>query len=174
VVKELGDDTEAKNAIERLRMSNTAFTPEVRIYLGKGHGKGFYIAPFYRYSKYTINNITFDYSNTAGNESSIDMSGTFSSHTGGLLFGAQWLLGKHICLDWSILGPHYGKGNGLINGTTTVPLTPAEQNDLRAELEDLDIPLTDKTVNVNANGASLMLDGPWGGVRASISLGIRF
>jgi len=41
-------------------------------------------------------------------------------------------------------------------------------------LEDIDIPLTNTKVVVTANGASLELDGPWGGIRAGFSLGIRF
>jgi hypothetical protein len=53
-------------------------------------------------------------------------------------------------------------------------LSEDEQNSLREELSDLDIPLTKETVSVNANGASLKLDGPWAGVRAGISIGIKF
>lgn len=90
------------------------------------------------------------------------------------MFGAQWFLGRHVCLDWWIMGPHYGSGNGSFSGISSQPLSQEEQNDLRRELENLDIPLTNKTVSVNANGATLILDGPWGGIRAGISLGIKF
>lgn len=175
IIKGIEEDDETKDVIEKLRLSNFAFTPEVRFYTGKkGYGRGFYIAPFYRYSKYKVSNLTVNYENAANQQNSIDLSGMLTSNTGGILFGAQWGLGKNLCLDWWILGPHYGSGNGTFTGVAKQPLTQDEQNDLRQELEDLDIPLTNKTVNVNAGGASLILDGPWGGLRAGLSLGIKF
>jgi len=164
------DDPDAKKTIENLRMGNFAITPEARFYLGKGYGKGFYIALFYRYASLTINHMPVDYDNN----NSLDLSGKLSSNTGGIMFGAQWNLGKHMCLDWWITGPHYGSGVGDFNGVSSQPLTPTQQNELRQNLEDLDIPLTTKTIQINANGASLKLDGPWGGVRAGILLGIKF
>jgi hypothetical protein len=39
------------------------YHPEVRFYLGKGYGKGFYIAPFYRNLKYDITGVNFTYTN---------------------------------------------------------------------------------------------------------------
>ena len=89
------DDPEAKQTIENLRMSNYAITPEVRFYLGKGYGKGFYIALFYRYASFTFEHVPFHYND---NES-LDLSGKLTSNTGGIMFGAQWPLGKHFCLD---------------------------------------------------------------------------
>ncbi len=169
------DDAETKKAIESLRISNFAFTPEVRFYLSrKGYGRGFYIAPFYRYANFKATNITFDYQNSLNVQSSINLSGKLTSNTGGLLFGNQWQLGKQMCLDWWIFGPHYGAGTGNFTGLSSKPLTQDEQNDLRQELEDLDIPFTNKTVKVDATGATLTLDGPWGGVRGGVSLGIKF
>ncbi len=168
-------DQETKDAIEKLRLSNIGFTPEIRFYLGKkGYGRGFYLAPFYRYAKFKIQNLQLDYQNNAGQDGIIDLSGNFTSNTGGLLMGAQWALGKSICLDWWILGPHYGQGTGILAGVSSKQLSQSEQDDIRQQLEDIDIPLTEKTINVNANGASLKLDGPWGGIRAGLSLGIRF
>lgn len=175
ILDAVGDNADTKKVIEDFRLSNFAFTPEVRFYPGKkGYGRGFYIAPFYRYASFSTNSLTFDFQNTAGVQSSINLSGKLNANTAGLLFGAQWALGKHMCLDWWILGPHYGAGTGDFTGVASKPLTPDEQNDLRRELENLEIPLTNKTVAVDANGASLKLSGPWGGVRSGISLGVRF
>ena len=171
----VGDDTATRKAIETFQLSNFAFTPEFRFYVGrKGYGQGFYIAPFYRYAKYKTDQLTFTYHNSSNVSSDINLSGELTTNTAGILFGSQWSLGKHIVLDWWILGPHYGKGSGEFIGVGAKPLTQAEQSDLRQELENIDLPLIEKTVIVNANGASLRLDGPWGGVRAGISLGIKF
>ena len=148
ILKAVNDDEDAKRAIENVRISNFAFTPEVRFYLGKkGYGRGFYIAPFYRYANFKATNLTFNYTNILNQESSIDLAGKLTSNTGGLLFGTQWQLGKHMCLDWWIFGPHYGAGKGTFTGVASKPLTQEEQNDLRQKLEDLDVPLTNKTVN---------------------------
>ena len=77
-------------------------------------------------------------------------------------------------LDIWIFGPHYGSGKGNFSGASSRLLSKDEQNGLRDQLNSIDIPLTDKTVSVNANGASLQLDGPWGGIRGGISLGFKF
>ena len=168
-------DTDTKNTIEQLKISNFAITPEFRFYLSKkGYGRGFYIAPFYRYASFTTDNISIKYDNGTGGSNTINLSGKLTSNTGGLMFGSQWALGKHVCLDWWILGAHYGSGKGDFTGKSSVPLTPTEQDDIRTQLNDLDIPLTDKTVTVNASGASMQLSGPWAGLRAGISLGVRF
>ena len=169
------NDPDTKDVLDALKLSNTAITPEVRFYLNKkGFGRGFYIAPFFRYASFKTNNVKFTYTNSLNTESDILLSGKLTANTGGLLFGAQKFIGNHICLDLWILGPHYGSGNGNFSGTTSTPLTQAEQNDLRQELENFEIPLTNKTVTVNANGAAIKLDGPWGGIRSGLSLGIRF
>jgi hypothetical protein len=169
------DDPDTKDVLDALKISNTAITPEIRIYLSKkGFGRGFYIAPFYRYASFKTNNMKFSYTNSLGSENDIFLSGKLTAHTGGFLLGSQWNLGKRLSLDLWILGPHYGGGNGFFAGTTNTPLNPIEQNNLRQELEDFDLPLTKESSTVNANGATLQLRGPWGGVRSGLSLGIKF
>ncbi len=175
ILNAVGDDPDTRNVLETFQLSNTAFTPELRFYLSKrGYGRGFYLAPFYRYAGYKTSQLEFDYDNGTGGTETINMSGKLTSNTGGLLLGVQWPLGKRVVLDWWILGPHYGSATGTFSGVSTQTMTPAEQNDLRTQLEDIDIPLTNKTVTVTANGARLELDGPWAGIRAGFLLGIRF
>jgi hypothetical protein len=77
-------------------------------------------------------------------------------------------------LGSAALGPHFGSARGTFSGTSSKPLSTAEQNDLRDKLAGINIPLTDKTVEVNANNDSLKIDGPWGGMRFTIGLGVRF
>lgn len=169
------DDPDTKKLIDDLRMSNYAITPEVRIYLSKkGYGRGFYLAPFYRYASFSSNDLNIFYTDDNEVEQSIKMSGNLTCNTFGLVMGAQSALGKRFVLDWSLFGPHLGSGKGVFSGTTSRSLSPGEQDDLRQQLEDIDIPFTDKTVNVNANSASLELDGPWAGWRVNIALGFRF
>lgn len=171
----VGNDPETNKTLDQVRLSNFAITPEYRFYAGKkGYGRGFYIAPFYRYASFKTNELIITYQSTLTQQNTITMNGKMNNNTFGVLFGAQWALGKNIDLDWQIFGPHYGVGNGEFNGISSRQLNQFEQEQVRRELEDLDIPLTRKTVNVNENGASLLLDGPWGGIRAGLSLGFRF
>ena len=86
-------------------MGNYAITPEARFYLGKGYGKGLYIAVFYRHASYTIDHLPIDYDN----DHSLALSGKLTANTGGIMLGAQWALGKYMCIDWWIFGPHYGR-----------------------------------------------------------------
>ncbi len=176
ILKHVGDDDpDTKKIIEDLRISNYAFTPEARFYVGKkGYGRGFYIAAFYRYASFTSNDLTIFYTDENNNQSSIKLSGKLTANTGGILFGVQHFFGKRIVLDVWLLGPHYGSGVGNFNGIPSSPLNTDEQNALRDQLNSMDIPLTHKTVEVNANSATLKLNGPWGGVRSGISLGIKF
>jgi hypothetical protein len=169
------DDSDTKKIIENFRLSNYAITPEVRFYASRrGYGQGFYIAPFYRYASFTTNDLNVFYTDEHGIESSIKLSGKLNTNTGGILFGVQGFLGRHVVLDMWIFGPHFGSGKGDFVGTSSKSLTQSEQDDLRQRLEDIDIPLTDKTVNVDSNGVTLKLDGPWGGIRGGISLGVKF
>jgi hypothetical protein len=168
-------DTTTRNAINTFKMSNFAFTPEFRFYIGKkGYGRGFYIAIFYRYAGFKTDNFIVEYKDNMNVKNNINLTGKLTTNTGGIMLGTQWLLGKHLCLDWWILGPHYGTGKGDFNGVSNKPLSASDQADLKKQLNDLDIPFTDKTVNVTANGASLQLGGPWAGIRAGISFGVRF
>ena len=176
ILKIVGDENpDTKKIIKDFRLSNYAITPEVRFYVGKkGYGRGFYIAPFYRFASFTSNDLNIFYKDENNVENSITLSGKLTGNTGGILFGVQKFFGERIVLDIWIFGPHIGSGKGDFNGTSTRTLTPDEQEIVRQQLEDLDIPLTDKTVEVNANAASLKLDGLWGGIRGGISFGIKF
>ena len=169
-------DQETIDQINSLKMSSMAITPEVRFYLSKkGWGRGFYLAPFYRYASHEVNNVNVEYEDAVSGSSTIAMTGKLTSNTGGLLIGAQWDIGTNLVLDWWIIGPHLGGGNGNLNGTSSRPLTASEQADLKNELESIDFPFgIESQVTVNANGAQMKLNGPVAGVRAAIQLGVRF
>lgn len=175
ILDAIGDgDDDTRDLINQTQLSNFAITPEVRFYLGKGYGKGFYIAPYYRYVSFSTNQVPVSYISNNGSRQAVNLSGDLHANTGGIMFGAQWLLGKHFCLDWWILGAHYGSGKGTFSGTTSTPLTSAEQNEIKTTLEDIDIPLVDKTVSVSANNVAVALDGSFGGLRGALSFGFRF
>lgn len=168
------DDQDTRDLINTSRLANFAFTPEVRFYLGKGYGKGFYIAPYYRFVNVSSNTVTLNYSAANGPKRSVNLSGDLHAHTGGVLLGAQWFLGKHVALDWWILGAHYGTGSGRFDGVPSTPLSPSEQEDVHQTLDNIDVPLVNKTVNVTANNIVVKTTGAFGGLRSGLCLGIRF
>lgn len=171
----IDEDPELQRTMEKLRISNFAITPEYRFYLGKGYGHGFYVSPFYRYAMFKSNNILINYTNDIlGNEETVNLSGDLNSHTFGIAVGVQWLLSKNISLDWMIAGPHFGSGNGNFIGLSSRTLSTGDQQSVREELERLDIPFTKKTITTNPQGATMKLDGPWGGIRTGISIGVHF
>lgn len=168
------DDEDLVNAINDATVSYNAITPEVRIYLGKGYGKGFYFAPFYRYSKYNFKNIDVTYAGESFVNQEMSFNGDLNGNSFGLMLGTQFNLGNRLILDWWIMGPHYGTSEGQLAGISDEPLTAFEQESLRMELEDLEIPLVDTEYDVTEDGATISLNGPWAGIRAGFSLGYRF
>lgn len=168
-------DANMRESLDKLIFSSSSFTPEIRIYTGKkGYGQGFYLAPFYRKAQYKARGLGIDYIKDNGEKAIIDMTGSINGETFGLMLGAQWVLGKHFCLDWQIVGPHIGKSKGGIYGTSSIPLTTTEQADMRQSLQSIDIPFTDETISVDATRSALEMKGPWAGIRAGVSLGLRF
>lgn len=163
-------DTSTANQLDNFKTGNVAIMPSIRFYVGhKGAYHGFYIAPFLSYAHYTG---SLPYKYYDGDYKTIPLSGSMNSFTGGFMLGAQWNLSKSVYLDWWILGPQYGISKGSASGKQS--LSPSEQDALKYELDNLDIPLTKTTNTVDANGATVFFSGPWAGIRSGLSIGIRF
>ena len=174
IVKLVGDDEETTRQVENLLLGNSAITPELRLYVGKGFGKGFYFAPFYRHANYSIKGAEFNYSADSGAEETMALNGKLTSNTYGLVLGSQFFLGKRITLDIWYLGPHFGSGKGQLTGTPSSPLSADEQADLRQGFDDIDIPFATTSSEVTASKAALNLDGSMAGLRFGIVLGVKF
>ncbi|TKC58580.1 DUF3575 domain-containing protein [Pedobacter hiemivivus] len=177
--EKLIDDEDTWNSIKDFKTGNFAITPEVRFYMGQSVFRGFYVAPFARYAKYSVEgpfnyDVTVNVSGTDVNQKGvIPLSGDIKTFTGGLLLGAQWKLSKLVYLDWWIIGASYGTSSGSISGKKT--LNSDEQKALKEQLEDLeDLPLVKVKSEVNSEGAKVDFDGPWANLRAGLSIGFRF
>lgn len=167
----LADDPATERQLNNLNVGNFAVMPELRFYPGKkGVFRGFYLGPFASIAKYNAD-LLFEYDD-AGTTRTIPLSGHVNSFTGGLMIGAQWKLSRVIFLDWWILGANYGTSKGDITGQQK--LSSSEQQSLRDELNELDVPLIKFTYVVDGSGATVNFKGPWAGVRAGICLGINF
>ncbi|KFC24540.1 DUF3575 domain-containing protein [Chryseobacterium sp. FH1] len=166
--------------VENIKLGGNNLTIEPRFYLGKGYGHGFYIAPYYRYSHFNVDNLTYRYTSEDpafdGEKIPVSFTGKTNSNNIGLMIGAQWLLGRkdNWVLDVWFIGGHYGGASGTITGRSARPLTAYEQQQLRDDIADLDISLFKYDVTTNSSGAVIKLDSDWLGVRSGISFGYRF
>lgn len=176
VLDAVGDDEAAKFIIDNSKFEGTTFTPEIRFYLSKkGYGRGFYLAPYYRYSKFKTDNVLIQYQDDTNTDQVFKMAGDVSGNSGGLMFGAQWVIGKHFTIDWWIVGAHIGSASGQLAGNTTQILSPTEQASIKEILDDFEIPFIDSQNEVTATSAKVIFDGSWGGVRAfGLNVGYRF
>ena len=165
-------------SVRTLQLGTFSVTPEIRFYLGPGYGRGFYVAPYYRFERYTADNFRFTYDDENDNEQTFDLKGSVSTNSLGAVIGCQWFVGrkKNVVLDWSIIGAHYGASSGNFDGTTTDVMTQQEQANLKQEIEDVltDIPMIDSEVTVNASSVNANIDGPWAFFRMAFSVGYRF
>lgn len=161
--------------VDLFKMGNFGITPEYRFYFGKKNDlQGFYIAPFISYNHYNAN-IPINYDSVTKTKTAIFL-GSVNTFTVGFQIGAQWKLSDKIYLDWWILGPNYGLAKGDFNSAD--PLNDDEQLNMFFQLFKLTEgtnPKIIKSFDVNANGASFIVDGPWAGIRAmGINVGYRF
>jgi hypothetical protein len=170
-----GIDPETEDIIRSLLISSYTFTPEVRFYLGKKrYSTGFYISLFYRYGSYSVSNVPIPYTNDLDEDITIDTEGDIKSHTGGFLLGYQWALGKHMCLDWQMFGPHFGVSSGDFLGVPSASLSQQDQADIEEEFLNIDSSLFEQTVDATADEVNMGIDGPWGGIRFAVSIGVKF
>ncbi|MDO4691865.1 MAG: DUF3575 domain-containing protein [Porphyromonadaceae bacterium] len=172
-----------------ITISSKSITPELRLYLGKGYGSGFYIAPYMRYESHRVAglNLSPDLSTGAQQDeytrlAKLRMNGSLSALSGGLLVGAQWKFGakKNIVLDWSIIGLHAGTAKLTLEGKLpreVADLTEKEVGKLKKDLHDVakELPeLKDKLVDINARGVKVSTDMPFVFFRMALSIGYRF
>lgn len=160
-------------------MGNTAITPELRLYLGTGKMKGFYIAPYARFASFDLSvPVKYTASSIPGSPTKYaTFSGKIKSTSGGLMIGTQHQIFNKLVLDIWIIGGHYGSSTGDLNAVITPAMTPIEQSSLQSTLNDLKEigPFKFEGKVTSSTTAVATSTGPWAGVRAlGITLGFRF
>ncbi len=175
----LEEEDAAEFGLDEVQFSSTQFTIEPRFYLGKGYGRGFYFAPYYRQTTMQIDNLVYNISFENDDAATpVTLSGKMNGNGFGLMLGSQWTIGKknNWIIDWWIAGAHYGTSDGNFDGISDRVLTPQEQAELQEALEGIDISVAnfETTITTNARGAKIALTGPWVGLRSGLSFGYRF
>lgn len=170
----VGGTEEGTGSIES-RLTGYALTPEFRFYPGsKGAPKGFYIAPYLRYTNWKIstestyidaNNVTQNY----------DLTGKFTGIGGGLMIGMQWLVGDKFSIDWWIMGGHYGTAKTTLKGKNEDgSWSLQEQADIAAELEAYNVPFGTTSYEVTSKDVEFNWHMPFLGLRPGLALGWAF
>lgn len=172
------EDPKIDSYLENMKIRSFALTPELRIYIDKyGYGKGFYLAPYYTFFSFNLEDFKIEEQVEGKMEHAI-LNGDIQTHSGGLMLGYQWMLGekKNIIIDWGIIGAHYGGSSGKLNGDLSRALEEKEQADLKNILDEnlSDIPLFKFTSEVGPNSTKITEKGAWAFPRAYLSIGFRF
>lgn len=160
----------------QFQIGNTAITPELRLYIGLGRMKGFYLAPYLRFASFDISTpikYTINSGPGAGTSKEVPFNGKIKSTSPGLMIGWQFQLATKFVVDIQLIGGHYGTSKGDLNFVGT--LNNDEVTALQKSLNDMKPDPFKFTSTVNNNGAIIKTDGPWAGIRgANIGIGFRF
>lgn len=158
--------------VGEFRLGTSIITPELRFYVGKkGAFHGFYLAPYARFSTYNLQ-VPVSFNATVNRRKAL-FDGKLNNSLGGLMIGSNFKLSERLTLDWWILGAGFGSASGKL--VATIALTPLEQQNLKNELDSIDVPFTTIESQVNSNGATVTTTGSMAGVRGlGLNFGIRF
>jgi len=167
--------------LKNIKTTSFSFTPEIRYYFGKEVYKGFYVAPFIRFSSYDVD-FPLQYVEDKIEEyyQQVNFLGQFNTATIGISVGAQWKLYNNFYIDWLIVGPHLGKANERL-----ILKSDLNSSQQKAILKSLDlikttieetkgIPDINFDYTIDEKGGEIKLKNPWAGVRLQIGFGYRF
>jgi hypothetical protein len=152
-----------------------------RMYLGHKDMTGFYFEP---YLKYVSNKASTVYSTTINNRNAtFDFTSDYSGFGIGGQLGVQFMIAKVITFDLFLLGPEANSASHkakMVEIGNNIPWTFVDANDAKRELEDAlkDVPIigdkVEVTVDTNNKTVSSKYNGFLPGLRAGLSIGIRF
>ena len=120
--------TAIKNIVESVggeadfgKIKGFSVTPELKFYFSeKGAPKGFYIAPYFRYSRYRLNMSASGTNPTDKVYYDADVAFQYESIGGGVQLGVQWLINDIFAIDWFFFGPGYINHNLSVDVTSNV------------------------------------------------------
>lgn len=169
-VENIVKDKGAIDILKDVKMNAFSFTPEVRFYLGKEGMSGFYIAPFLRYDRFSVE-LPVEYIYKEQLES-VTINGNVDGFSGGLAIGAQWRLASQWYLDVTFVGASYGFASGELSGRRS--LDTEEQAEVRKAIEEVELPVVKYTYDVKDDGVDIKIKGPWANAKLAVAVGYRF
>ncbi|PCH69254.1 MAG: hypothetical protein COC01_01815 [Bacteroidetes bacterium] len=156
------------------KMSGISVVPEFRMYLSseKEAPRGFYIAPYFRYSNYGATS-TYAYDeDSCTNRAMLDTKFNISYIGGGLTIGAHWLINDKVSVDWWFVGFGYGTVTSTVRVTGELQCDTYEQ--VRGSYETEVSDYGNVTTSVGSDFAQVVIKRGLPGVRGGISIGYAF
>ena len=140
--------------IKDLEFTAFSITPEYRYYFTGKSPKGFYIAPYFRYSSFTTNAFRYIITKDDGEKDTIMFNGaSYKLNAVGLMFGKQWKLSNHFALDLWIVGVGYG--SGTLEASGTGHFSQSDQDSFNQSVADISLPLGDLKASMTSTTASI-------------------
>jgi len=179
LLKDFGNNEDAKRAIETTVFTKYTATLEYRFYFSGKAPKGLYFAPFVRYMNMKLSQ-DYTFTPSDGRLHTAHMNSQFNGFGAGFLIGDQFLIGPHWAIDWWIVGPFYGTNITADFIGTDPQMDDMSQQDLanlKSNIEGVKLPLytTTATVTPATNTVEAKLVGPYYGVRAfGVCVAYRF
>ena len=136
-----------------MNISGYSITPEFRYYFKAKAPTGYYLAPYFRYSNYSIDNLDVIYDTTTVVEETATLNGTYKQTAFGFLFGKQWEWGSHFTVDWWIMGIAFGSATIELNAAGDY--SDQDISDINTSLQELSVPgtlnysVTNSLISVN-------------------------
>jgi len=144
---------DSTNNLVNFNMGGFSITPEYRFYTA-GHGPtGFYIAPYFRYARYSTDNYPYTWTDDAGAKRNFNLSGDWTVAGIGVMIGSQWKLGDQFTFDWWIIGGAFGKNGGTYTGTGV--FSSSDQDQIRQKINDVSVPTGSLKTTVDATSVKV-------------------
>lgn len=160
--------------LDDTKLGAYSFALEGRYYVNKKPVlQGVYLAPFVKYSSYNAET-KVHYVNAKNQDDYMPIDGKINTVAGGIALGVQWVFANRLTVDWRIFGPYFGGANGNMKGEAV--LSTQEQKQVRDDMNDFTekIPLLKFENEINAQGLTSKVTGPWTGARTGLSIGYSF
>lgn len=163
-----------KDFLSDARINGFSITPEFRYYLGKRPQRGFYVAPYLRYSTYSLE-WSYDFvDESKGKLRPTELKGTLSSIGGGVMIGAQYYI-HNISIDWWILGGAYNKNTLRLDAKVDLSdITSDDEADIHSQIQNVTVKGQYLEATIRENGVKA--DGGIGlpAFRLGLCIGYRF
>ncbi len=178
------DDQGAGILSSDINLNALEITPELRFYTNKDKGalRGFYLGPFFRFSRFNFSAEAGEFTDNDGDEYIGNFDGNYRTLGGGLIMGVQGLIKDRVAIDF-YFGPGYA-GNKLNATLSDISGITAEEyqevaDEVKMEFDDFasGTPLENfLSIETSATDNSGTLDGNFGSLmfRLGLAIGIAF
>lgn len=165
----------------RFKTKATSFLAGYRTYFSRGHLRGLYYEPFFKYVHHTSEGIGSGMLNNR--MATFNFTNNYNGAGIGVQLGAQFFIGKRLVLDLFFLGPEINSASNsfkTVEITNNVPWSQVDASEAEKEIRDFinQFPFIRNRVNVMVDKETRRVNadfkGALPGLRTGISFGFAF